>query len=135
MANCREDIEDFPVISRGVSDSIGGKHWQLQRPCDADGHLIAPLLLAFPVALDFDIHTVFAEDSYQPFGYFAACFLASADERCGQWAFVSTCEANQAGRVSLEVIEGSRTFALDTLPYLEAGDELTKILIADPRLA
>src|SRR5580658_6179412 len=48
--------------------------------------------------------------------------------RGGQRAFVATGEADQAGRVFLQVVEGSRPFALDPLPHLEAGDELTKIL-------
>ena len=131
----RKDIQYLAVVCRGVADSIGGKNWQFQRLGDSDCRLIAPLLLTFTVTLDFNVNAVSSENSYQPFDRLTACLLTAAHKRGGQRAFVATREADQAGRVFLQVVEGSRTFALDPLPHLEAGDELTKILVADPRLA
>src|SRR5580658_546713 len=132
MAHRRKDIQYLAVVCPGVADSIGGKNWQLQRPCDSDCRLIAPLLLTFTVTLDFDVNAVSSENPYQPFDCLTACFLTAAHQRGGQRAFVASREADQAGRVFLQVVEGSRTFALDPLPQLEASDELTKILVADP---
>src|SRR5258708_10058913 len=101
MTHRRKDIEHLAVVCRGVADSIGGEDRQLQRLCDSDCRLIAPLLLTFTVTLDFDVNAVSSENPYQPFDRLAACLLTAAYQRGGQRAFVTTREADQAGRVFL----------------------------------
>ena len=94
-----------------------------------------PLLFALAVALDFDIDAISAEDSYQPHDDLAASVFTTAYERSGERAFVASSEADQAGGVLLQVVEGGGALGLDLLPHLEMGDEPAKVLIANPRLA
>src|SRR5580658_4908280 len=103
MAHRRKDIEYLAVVCRGVTDSIGCKDRQFQRPRDSDCRLIAPLLLTFTMTLDFDVNAASSENRYQPFDRLTTCLLTTAHKRGGQRAFVATGEADQAGRVFLQV--------------------------------
>ncbi len=134
VAHRGKDIQYLAVVCRGVANSIGGEDWQLQRLGDSDCRLIAPFLLTFTVTLDFDVNATSSESPYQLFDRLTACLFTPANKRSGQRAFVTTREADQPGGVFLQVVEGSCSFALDPLPHLEAGNELAKILVADPRL-
>src|ERR1700735_1566323 len=135
MPNRRKEIQNLAVVWCGMADSVRGEHWQPKRLRDANGGLIAPLLFAFPVTLQLDIDILAAKGAYQLFDGLAAGFFSTAHEGGGQRTLVPSGEADQAGSVLLQVIEGRGTFHLRRLTHLELCDELAKILIACPRFA
>src|SRR6202789_208343 len=135
VAYCREYVENLTLIGCGITNSIGRQDGQLQRLCNADRGLIAPLFLAFIVALNFDIDIVWAEGSSQPLYRLPACLLATACQSGGEWTFIATRQADQPRRVLLQVLPCGGALSLHRLPHLELRDELTEVLIAGLRLA
>ena len=112
MPNCGKEIQNLAVVCRRIANSIRREHWQLQRMGNANRSLIAPLLLAFPMTLQFDIDILAAEDVNQPFDGLASGFFASAHQCSGQWTFISSGQADQAGSILLKIIEGGGAFLL-----------------------
>ncbi len=49
-------IENFPVIGRGVTNTVGSQQRQAQVLGNADGSLVAPFFLALTMTLNFDIN-------------------------------------------------------------------------------
>ena len=96
---------------------------------DADRRLVAPLFLAFAMSLQLDIDIPWSEDSYQHLYDFATSLFAAVHQSCGQWAFVTTCEADETLRVLLQFRSFSRAFLLRLFAHLVASNELAEVLI------
>jgi hypothetical protein len=83
MMYCGKEVQNLPLVTRGVADSIGRQDWKLQGTRDPYRSLIPPLLLALAMPLQFDVDVVRAEDTNQLFDGLTACLFASAHQRSG----------------------------------------------------
>jgi hypothetical protein len=79
----REEVQNLAVIGSCVANAIGSNYRKPRGPGNANCLLISPFLLAFIMALHFDIHVVMAKDPDQPLDNLPACFFASCSERRG----------------------------------------------------
>ncbi len=122
-------IENFSVIRGGITNTVGSQQRQAQALGDADGGLVAPFFLALVMALNFYIDILSSEDSNQLFSYFYCCRFSAMHQGRRHWSFIAAGQANQPGRILFQVIERSCALALGGLAQLEAGNQLTEILI------
>ena len=82
------------------------------------------------MTLQLDVDVLWTEDVYQPFDNFAAGRLTAMHQRRGQGPFLTAGQAYQAGGVLLQIGKVGSAFLLGGLPHLEAGYQLTEVLIA-----
>ena len=94
VVDAGEGVEQIALVFEGVRDAVGGEQRQLQFAGDGDGGLVAMLLGAIVVALEFDEDVVTAENLRQ-----AATVLLD-DLR-------SSGEADQPGRVFGDIFQRS----------------------------
>ena len=118
------------VVMSGIADAIGGDHWQVESPRDADGGLVAPLFLALLVALQFDINISVTEDARELLDCLAARCFAAARERRSQRSLVTSGQADQARGILTQIVEGCRAIAFCGFAHFELRDELAQILVS-----
>ena len=77
IANGRKHVEQFAVGFSRMADAVGGDHRQPQRRGQSEQRLVAALLVAAAVALQFEIEMRGAEDGLEPVDDFARGFAAA----------------------------------------------------------
>ena len=107
----------------------------MKRISNPERSLIPPLLRSLPMPLYFNEYVVCSENIYEPLYSFATRSFATNHQRGGQWSFVSTSQANQTFAVLSKIGQLCGAFLLCGLAHLEARNELTEILVSQPRLA
>ena len=130
IAYCGKEVQNLAVVRGGVAHSIGRQDWELQRARNPNRSLIAPLLLAFLMSLQFDVDIARAEDANQLFDRLTACLLAAAHQRSSKWAFIAARQADQTGAYCCRSSKCGCAFLLRGLAHLELRDELAEVLIA-----
>ena len=90
IADGRKEILNLAVVCSRVANAVGGDQRQIQRVRDADRSLISPFLLAFLMALQFDVDIFAPEEIDQLLDCFASFFFAAAGQCCRQRTFVSS---------------------------------------------
>src|SRR5271154_6279402 len=89
-------IENFSVICRGITNTVGSQQRQAQALGNTDGGLVAPFFLTLVMALNFYIDILSSEDSNQLFGNFNGCRFPPMHECRCHWAFISAGQADQS---------------------------------------
>ena len=97
--------------------------------------LVAALLFALLVPLQFEIHIAAPVNRSQPLGNLPRFVLTAACERRRQRTFVAARQANQSAGKLFQILNRRRAFGLRRLAHLEARNQLAKILIAGLRRA
>src|ERR1700733_5291095 len=90
MAYRGKEIQNLTVIRSGVTNAIRRNDWKLQGACNPNRSLIPPLLLAFAMALQFDVNILGTEDANQLLYCFAACLLTTTYQRRSERSFIPT---------------------------------------------
>jgi hypothetical protein len=118
VADAGEHVEQLALVGRGVADAVGGQQRQTQGARNAHGSLIAMLLVAVVVALQFDIHIARAEDVHQPLDLAQCLVIAAARQRRRQRAFVAAGQADQAFGKLRDIGQQRRALGLVRLAQL-----------------
>ena len=153
IANASENIQDLPLFRLGVLRALGCQQRQMQAACELNCRLIARLLRAIVVALQFHIDISVAVDRDELFEELAACLHATALEDMSQRPFVASGQTyqpcgilseigNRSGRLRLQngrfiIVCGSlTTWHIDRIFWstqLGAGNQAAEVLVAFTR--
>ena len=130
MAERREDIAEFALLGGGIANSVSGEKRKMEGAGDVDGDLVAKLLLAVEMALEFNVNVSMAEDVSEPFDVTASFVRTTASESMGERAFGPSGKTNKAGSMFAQVV-----FAHGSLAFVGAqlhlGVEATEILVSE----
>ena len=135
VANGGEHIEHLAVGFCRIANAVGGDDRQTQRGGERKQRLVAALLVAAAVALQFEIEMRGAVDGCEPVDDFARGMRCRSAQGRGERAFVAAGETDQASGKLFEIFERGCAFGLGGFAHLEARDELAEILIAGLRCA
>ncbi len=128
MADGGEGIAEFTGFGDGVVHAVGGQQREIKRAGEIDGDAVTGFFLALEVALQFDVDIVMAEDADELIELASSFLGASLLEGCGERAFVTTGEADQAFGMFFEFLTGDRAFAFFGA-QLHLGNQAAKVLV------
>src|SRR5215472_3931701 len=82
------------------------------------------------MALQFDVDVLTAKDARQLLNCLSACGFTAARKSRGQRAFVTSRQADQAGGVLAQLVEGRCTITFRSFAHFELCNELTELLVS-----
>src|ERR1017187_5396193 len=107
-----------------MTNAIAGDHRQSQSRGQRKQRLIAALLVAAAVALQFEVEMRGAEDGLEPVSDFASSITASMRQRYGQRSLITSSKTDEPSGKLFDIFERGCAFSLCRLAHLEASDEL-----------
>jgi hypothetical protein len=126
----RQYIEHFAFVGRCVTDAIGRKQRQMQRPRYVDGCPVSPLLFAIEVSLELDVDILRTEDRDKPFDLFTRSANATSRKRRGQRPFLASGKADQALVMLFDIGKQGCALGLLSGAQFVPGDQTAEILVA-----
>jgi len=129
VANGSEGIAKFATLRDGVADTVGRQQWKIQGTGESDGGAIARFFLALEMTLQFDVDVARAEDADELIDLASSFLDPTLLQSCGEEAFVSASEADQAMRVLFEFFRADGALAFFGA-QLHFGDQAAEILVA-----
>ena len=125
IANAGEDIQDLALFRLGVLRALGCQQRQVQAARKLNCRLIAGLLRAIVVALQFHIDIAVSIDRDELFKELAARFHATVEQCTGQRAFLASGQANQSRGIFREIGRRSQRLRLQDVGFLVVCESLT----------
>ena len=124
MADRGEHVEQLAVILLRIAHAVGRNHRQAQALRYAKQRLVAALLFALLVPLQFEIHIAAPVNRRQPLGDLPRLAFSAARERRRQRSLLAACQADQSGGKFFQVLNRRRALGLRRLAHFEARDQL-----------